>query len=42
MGHSQPKVTERYSHVATSERLKRERSYDHLDGLDLRVRRPPK
>jgi integrase/recombinase XerC/integrase/recombinase XerD len=42
MGHSQPKVTERYSHVATSERLKRERSYDHLDGLELRVRRPPR
>jgi site-specific recombinase XerD len=42
MGHSQPSVTERYSHVATNERLKRERSYDHLDGLDLRVRRPPR
>ena len=30
------------SHVATNERLKRERSYDHLDGLELRVRRPPR
>jgi site-specific recombinase XerD len=40
MGHSQPTITERYSHIATSERLKRERSYDHLDGLDLRIRRP--
>ncbi len=39
MGHSQPTVTERYSHVAQSERLKRERSYDHLDQLDVRVRR---
>lgn len=42
MGHSQSRVTERYSHVATNERLKRERSYDHIDGLDLRVRRPPR
>jgi site-specific recombinase XerD len=40
MGHSQPNVTERYSHVAASEKLKRDRSFDHLDGLDLRVRRP--
>jgi site-specific recombinase XerD len=40
MGHSQPTMTERYSHVATSERLKRERRYDHLDGLDLRVKKP--
>ncbi len=40
MGHSQPAVTERYSHVATSERLKRERSYDHLDRLEVRIRRP--
>jgi integrase/recombinase XerC/integrase/recombinase XerD len=40
MGHSTPNVTERYGHVATSERLKRERSYDHLDGMELRVRRP--
>ena len=40
MGHSQPTVTERYSHVATSERLKRERSYDHLDRLDVKVKRP--
>ncbi len=40
MGHSQPTVTERYSHVAASERLKRERGYDHLDGMELRVRRP--
>ncbi len=39
MGHSQATVTERYSHVAQSERLKRERSYDHLDQLDVRVRR---
>jgi site-specific recombinase XerD len=42
MGHSQPSVTERYSHVAQSERLKRERSYDHLDQLNVRVRRPNK
>jgi len=40
MGHSQPTVTERYVHIATNERLKRERSYDHLDGMELRVRRP--
>lgn len=40
MGHSQPTVTERYSHVALSERIKRERSYDHLDQLNVRVRRP--
>jgi integrase/recombinase XerC/integrase/recombinase XerD len=39
MGHSQPTVTERYSHIAQSERIKRERSYDHLDQLDVRVRR---
>jgi hypothetical protein len=35
-GHSEPKVTQRYSHAANSERLKRERNYDHLDELDLR------
>ena len=40
MGHSQPNVTERYSHVASSERIKRDRSYDHLDAMELRVRRP--
>jgi integrase/recombinase XerC/integrase/recombinase XerD len=39
MGHSQPIMTERYSHLAQSERIKRERSYDHLDQLDVRVRR---
>jgi site-specific recombinase XerD len=42
MGHSQPAVTERYAHVAQSERLKRERAYDHLDSLEMRVRRPPR
>jgi integrase/recombinase XerC/integrase/recombinase XerD len=40
MGHSVPTVTERYSHVATSERLKRDRTFDHVDQLSLRVRRP--
>jgi site-specific recombinase XerD len=40
MGHSVPTVTERYSHVATSEKLKRDRTYDHVDQLRLRVRRP--
>jgi len=40
MGHSVPTVTERYSHVATSERLKRDRTFDHVDHLSLRVRRP--
>jgi site-specific recombinase XerD len=40
MGHSVPAVTERYSHVATSERLKRDRSFDHIDQLGIRVRRP--
>lgn len=39
MGHSQPIVTGRYSHIAQSERIKRERTYDHLDQLDVRVRR---
>lgn len=39
LDHSQQNVTERCSHVATSERLKRERSYDHLDRLDRTVRR---
>ncbi len=39
MGHSQPTVTERYSHIAQNERIKRDRSYDHVDGLEIKVRR---
>ena len=39
MGHSQPLVTERYTHIAQNERIKRERSYDHLDQLSFRVQR---
>jgi site-specific recombinase XerD len=40
MDHSVPTVTERYSHVAASEKLKRDRTFDHVDLLNLRVRRP--
>ena len=39
MGHSQPSMTERYSHFALSDRLKRERAYDHLDRLNLKPTR---
>lgn len=40
MGHSQPTVTERYSHIAQNERIKRDRSYDHVDTLDIKMKRP--
>ena len=39
MGHSQPTVTERYSHIARNERIKRDRTYDHVDNLEIRIRR---
>lgn len=38
MGHSSSKVTERYTHAAQSERLKRARGYSPVDQLHIRVR----
>ena len=39
MGHSSPKVTERYAHAAQSERLKRARGYSPIDQLKIRIGR---
>ena len=40
MGHSSSKVTERYTHAAQSEKLKRARGYSPIDQLRIRVSRP--
>jgi site-specific recombinase XerD len=39
MGHTSPKITERYAHAAQSERLKRARGFSPVDQLRLRVGR---
>ena len=42
MGHSSPTVTEMYAHASQSEKIKRDRSFSHVDLLDVRVRKPGK
>ncbi len=42
MGHSSPEVTELYTHATQSERIKRDRSFSHVDMLDIRVRKVSK
>jgi site-specific recombinase XerD len=39
MGHTSPKITERYAHAAQSERLKRARGFSPVDQLRMRVGR---
>lgn len=40
MGHSSPQVTEMYAHASQSEKVKRDRSFSHVDLLDVRIRKP--
>jgi site-specific recombinase XerD len=42
LGHTSSQITERYTHAAQSDRLKRARWFSHVDQLGVQVRRSPR